>query len=82
MAALGFDSGVLVTLVGLPSALAVVGLTLGFNVQKYVIIAITALTGAHLIVLTMGEVRPTASNQIIRSPSFIFRRSSQIRNHI
>lgn len=81
MAALGFDSGLLVTLVGLPIALVAVGLTLGFNAQKYVIIVITVLTGANLIVLMIEEVRPTASNQIIRSPSFVFRRSSQIRNH-
>ena len=52
MAALGFDASLLVTLVGLISAILVVVVTLWFNIQKYVIIVATALTGANLIVLS------------------------------
>lgn len=52
MAALGFDTGLLVTLVGLVSAIVVAVVTLWFNIQKYVIIVATALAGANLIVLS------------------------------
>jgi hypothetical protein len=50
--ALGFDFGVLVWLVGLGAALACIAGALVLNVQKYVVIAATALLGAGLIVGT------------------------------
>jgi hypothetical protein len=52
MGALGFDSGLLVLVVVIVSALVVAGLTLLFNLQKYVIITLTALGGANAIVLS------------------------------
>jgi hypothetical protein len=52
MQALGFDFGFLVWLVGLLAALAFVGGALVLNVQKYVVIAATAVLGAGLIVGT------------------------------
>ena len=51
MAALGFDSGILTFVVALVLALVMVFLVLGLNVQKYVIIAITAIGGANAIIL-------------------------------
>lgn len=53
MAALGFESGLLIGGVALLSALLVVALALAFNLQKYVIIAITALGGANLLLLAI-----------------------------
>ena len=52
MGAFGFDSALLVLMVEIVSAVVVAGLTLVFNLQKYVIIAITALGGANAIVLS------------------------------
>jgi hypothetical protein len=52
MGAFGFDSGILVLMVEIVSALVVAGLTLVFNLQKYIIIAIAALGGANAIVLS------------------------------
>jgi hypothetical protein len=52
MTALGFDPGFLVTIVAIVSALVAVGLTLLLNLQKYVIIALSAFAGADLIVLS------------------------------
>ena len=52
MSAFGFDTGILLLIVEIVSALLVAGLTLVFNLQKYVIIAITALGGANAIVLS------------------------------
>jgi len=52
MGAFGFDSGLLLFMVEIVSALVVAGLTLVFNLQKYVIIAITALGGANALVLS------------------------------
>jgi hypothetical protein len=52
MGAIGFDSGLLLLIVEIVSAVVVAGLTLVFNLQKYVIIAITALAGANAIVLS------------------------------
>ena len=51
MAALGFESGILTFVVALVAALVLLALTLGLNLQKYVIIAITAIGGANAIVL-------------------------------
>jgi hypothetical protein len=52
MSALGFDPGLLTTIVVIVSALVAVGLTLLLNLQKWVIIAFTAIAGAALIVLS------------------------------
>ena len=52
MQALGFDFGFLVWLVGLVAALAFVAGALVLNVQKYIVIAATAVLGAGLIVGT------------------------------
>lgn len=52
MAALGFQSGFLTFIVALVAALVLLGLTLGLNLQKYAIIAITAIGGANAIVLS------------------------------
>jgi hypothetical protein len=52
MIALGFDPGLLVTVIAIVSALVAVGLTLLLTLQKYVIIALSAIAGADLIVLT------------------------------
>jgi hypothetical protein len=53
MTALGFDPGILVSLVALVSAVIVAGLTLWLNLQKYIIILITALGGANLLLLAV-----------------------------
>jgi hypothetical protein len=53
MTAIGFDPGFLVTLVTIISALIAVGLTLWFSIQKYVIIALSAILGADLIVISV-----------------------------
>jgi hypothetical protein len=52
MTAIGFDPGFIVTLVAILSAITVVILALVFNLQKYVIIVLTAISGADLIVLS------------------------------
>jgi len=51
MAAIGIETGILALLVAIVAALVVAGLTLVFNLQKYVIIAITALGGANAMLL-------------------------------
>ncbi len=53
MAAIGFDSGLIMALVGIGFALVVAVLTLALNLQKYVIIVLTALAGANAIVLSI-----------------------------
>jgi hypothetical protein len=53
MGAIGFDPGFLMAGVALVSALVAAGLTLLLNIQKYVIIVITALGGANAIVLSI-----------------------------
>jgi hypothetical protein len=50
--ALGFDPGFLVTVVAILSALVAVGLTLLLNLQKWVIVALSAIAGADLVVLS------------------------------
>jgi hypothetical protein len=52
MTALGFDPGLVVTIVAIVSALVAVGLTLRLDLQKYAIIALSAVLGADLIVLS------------------------------
>ncbi len=52
MAALGFQSGLITGLVALVAAVVIIFLVLGLNLQKYVIITITAIGGANAIVLS------------------------------
>ena len=52
MTALGVDPGFLVTIIAIVSALVAIGLTLLLSLQKYVIIALSAIAGADLIVLS------------------------------
>jgi hypothetical protein len=60
MSALGFDPGLIVTTVTIISALVAAGLTLVLNLQKYVIIIISAMAGALLVILSgmllLGQV--------------------------
>ena len=51
MSALGFDPGLIMAIVTIVSALVAAGLTLLLNLQKYVIIVLTAMAGAVLVVL-------------------------------
>ncbi|MFC2036893.1 DUF4203 domain-containing protein [Chloroflexota bacterium] len=51
MGALGFDPGLIMAIVTIVSGLIAAGLTLLLNLQKYVIIILTAVAGAVLIVL-------------------------------
>jgi hypothetical protein len=52
MSALGFDLGLLTTIVAIISGLVTAGLTLVLNIQKYVIIVISAMAGALLVILS------------------------------
>jgi hypothetical protein len=52
MTAIGFDPGLVVTLVAIASAIVAILATLLLNIQKYVIIVITALVGANMILLS------------------------------
>ena len=60
MSALGFDPGLILTIVTLVSALIAAGLTLLFSLQKYVIIVLSAMAGGSLVVLAgmlvLGQV--------------------------
>lgn len=51
MSALGFDPGLIMTIVTIVSGLAAIGLTLLFSLQKLVLIVYTAMAGGVLIVL-------------------------------
>ena len=51
MSALGFDPGLILAIVAIVSALIAAGLTLLFSLQKYVLIAFSAMTGSMLVVL-------------------------------
>lgn len=53
LSALGFDSGVLVTLLVIAAAIGAAALTFIFNLQKYAIIILTALLGADLVILSV-----------------------------
>ncbi len=50
---IGLDFGLLVWLVGIALGVVVVGVTIYFNIQKYVVIATTAIGGAGFIVGTL-----------------------------
>lgn len=60
MSALGLEPGLITAIVTIISALVAVGLTLLLNLQKYVLIALTAIAGAVLVVLAgmliLGQV--------------------------
>jgi hypothetical protein len=62
MTAIGFDPGLVVTIVAIISAVVAAGLTLFFNLQKYVIILITSISGGSLLVMSvllfLGKVTP------------------------
>jgi hypothetical protein len=72
MAALGFETGFLVTIVVLICAIAAAVLAVLFRIDKYVIIAITAISGANALLLSVmlliGRVSvedlPTTGNSI------------------
>jgi hypothetical protein len=53
MAALGFDPGFLTAIVDLAAAIVAAILTLVWNLQKYVIIALTAIGGANALLLSV-----------------------------
>jgi hypothetical protein len=62
MTALGFQPGLVVTIVAIVSALVAAGLTLLLNIQKYVIIVFTSIGGASFLVvsalLLLGQITP------------------------
>jgi hypothetical protein len=62
MSAIGFDPGLLLAIVTVISALVAAGLTLLLNLQKYVLIVLTAMAGAVLVVLAgmlaFGQITP------------------------
>ncbi len=66
MTALGFDPGFLVTIVAVVAAIVLVLLTLALNLQKYVIIAMTAIGGANAIVLSALLVLGRVSLESLR----------------
>jgi len=51
MMAIGFDAGFISALVGIITAVVVAGVTILFNLQRYVIIILTSLGGANAILL-------------------------------
>lgn len=53
MGLIGFNMGFVTWLVGFVAAIAMIWVTLNYNLQKYVIIAATSLGGAGLIVTTL-----------------------------
>jgi hypothetical protein len=70
MSALGFDPGLVMGIVTLVSALAAVGLTLVFNLQKYVLIILSTIAGAALVVLAgMLAFGQVTVNQLQRGES-------------
>lgn len=62
MSAIGFDPGLVLGIVTVISALVAAGLTLLLNLQKYVLIVVTAMAGAVLVVfagmLVFGQITP------------------------
>jgi hypothetical protein len=62
MSAIGFDPGLMLAIVTVISALVAAGLTLLLNLQKYVLIVLTAMAGAVLVVLAgmlaFGQITP------------------------
>jgi hypothetical protein len=53
MTAIGFQPGLVVTIVAIVSALVAAGLTLLLNIQKYVIIVFTSIGGARFLVVSV-----------------------------
>jgi hypothetical protein len=62
MSAIGFDPGLVLGIVAVISALVAAGLTLLLNLQKYVLIVLTAMAGSVLVVLAgmlvFGQITP------------------------
>jgi hypothetical protein len=62
MSAIGLDPGLVLGIVTVISALVAAGLTLLLNLQKYVLIVLTAMAGAVLVVLAgmlvFGQITP------------------------
>lgn len=62
LTAIGFQPGLVVTIVTIVSALVAAGLTLLLNTQKYVIIVITSIGGVSFQVvsalLLLGQIAP------------------------
>jgi len=62
MTAIGFDPGLVVAIVAIISAIVTAALTLLLNLQKYVIILISAIAGGSLLVMSalllFGKVTP------------------------
>ena len=56
MGALGFDPGLIMAIVSIVAALIAAGLTLLLNLQKLVLIVLTAMAGAVLVVLAIVGV--------------------------
>jgi hypothetical protein len=52
MAILGFEPGLVVTLISLAFAVGLIVLTMFFNLQKYAVIGITSILGSDLLVLS------------------------------
>jgi hypothetical protein len=53
LTAIGLNFGLIVWLIGIVAGIALAGIVLAFNIQKYAIIVITALSGTAAIILTL-----------------------------
>ena len=53
LAAIGLDGGIIVFVISLVTAIVVVGIVLLLNVQKYVVIVLTAVGGANALLLSI-----------------------------
>jgi hypothetical protein len=67
MVAAGFSPGFITAIVGLVMGLVMVGLVVGLNLQKYVIIAITAIGGANALLLSVMLVLGRVSLDSLRT---------------
>jgi hypothetical protein len=67
MAAFGFETGFLVTIVAITAAIVLAVLTLALNIQKYVIIALTAVGGANALLLGVLVLIGRVSLEAVRT---------------
>lgn len=67
MAALGVETGFLAAIVALAAAVVVAILTLVLNLQKYVVIALTAISGANALLLSVLLLIGRVSLESLRS---------------
>jgi hypothetical protein len=67
MGAFGFDPGLLTAIVALAAAIVAAILTLVWNLQKYVIIALTAIGGANALLLSVLLLIGKVSLQSLRT---------------